>query len=140
MMQNKTKRWCLLCLVWVSCYTADSEQPERTVKEVVDRVVTRLYETLTPAQLDTISDAYILSVLSRRDQETLATRFWTFEANVPVKVSVMRHTGQKIPPFWLERNGFRKTSMLVKNEEYTYEVWQKDFDKGGDRVGDQWIR
>jgi len=119
MIKNKRLRgWALLCLVWMS-FAPDGEQPERTVKEVIDRAVTRFYETLTPAQLDTISDNYILSVLSDRDKETLATRFWTFEVNVPVRISLMRHTGQVVPPFWLQKSGFKKTQMLVKNEEYT---------------------
>lgn len=131
MIKNKRMRWwALLCPVWMSFYVLSGEQPERTVKEVIDRTVTRLYATLTPAQLDTISDAYILSVLSDRDKETLATRYWTFEVNVPVRVSLMRNTAQAVVPFWLQKSGFRKTEMRVKNEEYTYEVWQKDFKKG----------
>jgi hypothetical protein len=81
----------------------------------------------------------LLSVLGDRDKETLATRFWTFEVNVPVRVSLMRHTGQAVPPFWLQKSGFRKTQMLVKNEEYTYEVWQKDFEKGQVGLGYQWF-
>ena len=90
MIKNKRMRWwALLCPVWMSFYVLSGEQPERTVKEVIDRTVTRLYATLTPAQLDTISDAYILSVLSDRDKETLATRYWTFEVNVPVRVSLI---------------------------------------------------
>jgi hypothetical protein len=113
----------------ISC---EKEKPvvSGTVKEVIDDAVTRLYQTLDRSQLDTMSDAYILSILSEADKEILATRFWTFEANVPVTVSLMRDTAQKVLPFWLEKGGFKKTSMLVKNESYTYEVWQKDFDKG----------
>nr|WP_295930768.1 metallophosphoesterase family protein [uncultured Dyadobacter sp.] len=122
--------WGLLCPGFLSFCTKTKELPKGTVKEVIDRTVTKFYETLTPAQLDTISDNYILGMLNEQDKEVLATRFWTFEADVPVKVSLMRHTAQSVPPFWLEKSGFKKTNMMVRNDEFTYEVWQKDFDKG----------
>jgi hypothetical protein len=106
-----------------------------TVREVVDKTVTQLYKTLTPTQLDTISDAYVLGLLNDDEKATLATKFWTFNTNVPVTVSLMRYTEQKVLPFWLASSGFKKTSMLVRNEDYTYEVWQKDFDKGAVGLG-----
>jgi hypothetical protein len=55
--------------------------------------------------------------------------------NVPAVVSLMRHQDQKSPPFWLEKSGFLKSKMLVKNEEYTYEVWQKEVEKGKVQLG-----
>ncbi|KAA0993959.1 metallophosphoesterase family protein [Dyadobacter sp. UC 10] len=115
-------------------------KPERakvdgTVKEVIDNAVTRLYKTLKPAELDTISEQYILQFLSNGDKQILASRFWTFDTNVPVKVSVMRDTAQKVVPFWLSESGFEKKDLVVRNEEYTYEVWQKDFEKGEVALG-----
>ena len=127
---------CIACLTAIfSGCKKDSQNKLGTVKEVVDEAVTKLYKTLTPAQLDTISDQYILQFLSENDKEVLATKFWTFRANVPVTVSLMRHTGQKVIPFWVEKSGFRKTSMIVRNEEYEYEVWQKDFPEGNVGLG-----
>ncbi|WP_229208897.1 fibronectin type III domain-containing protein [Dyadobacter luticola] len=122
---------CLL-LAGTMLFSCQKEKAKSsgTVKKVIDDAVTRLYEKLTPAQLDTISEPYILGFLSEEDKEILATRFWTFEANVPVRVSLMRDTAQKVLPFWLEKSGFKKTPMFVRNEEYGYEVWQKDFEKG----------
>ncbi len=117
------------CVLAASCKTEQAVR-EGSVKEVVDNAVTRLYKTLTPAQLDTISEKYILNFLDKADKEILARTFWTFQVNVPVTVSIMRHVNQKVVPFWLPESGFKKTDLLVKNEEYTYEVWQKDFDKG----------
>ncbi|NIJ55855.1 purple acid phosphatase family protein [Dyadobacter arcticus] len=125
----------LLGCTMLSCQKEKAAPSGSTVKEVVDNAVTRLYKMLTPAQLDTISEAYLLGFLSDEDKKVLATRFWTFDANVPVTVSLMRDVEQKTPPFWLEKSGFKKTSMRVKNEEYTYEVWQKDFDKGSIGLG-----
>lgn len=110
-------------------------QAQTTVKEVLDGAVTLLYQQLAPAQLDTISDEYILGFLSAKERQILATRYWTFEVNVPVVVSLMRDQAQKAPPFWLAKTGFQKTAMQVKNEEYTYEVWQKKFNKGIVQLG-----
>lgn len=110
-------------------------RPQQTVQSVMDEVVTRLYRKLTPAQLDTISEAYILRFLSEEEKRTLATRYWTFDVNVPVVVSLMHDQARKVPPFWLANSGFQKTDMLVKNEEYTYEVWQKKFPKGKVALG-----
>ncbi|WP_229208450.1 purple acid phosphatase family protein [Dyadobacter psychrophilus] len=123
-----------LAVIFAACKT-DNQDTSRTVKEVVDNAVTKLYKTLNSAQLDTISDQYILQFLSENDKDVLADKFWTFHANVPVTVSLMRHTGQKVIPFWIEKSGFRKTSMVVKNEEYDYEVWQKDFPAGNVGLG-----
>ncbi|MFN8344801.1 MAG: metallophosphoesterase family protein [Spirosomataceae bacterium] len=107
----------------------------QSVKQVMDDVVTRLYRQLTPAQLDTISENYILSFLSESEKKVLATQYLTFNVNVPIVVSLMRHRDQKSPPFWLEKSGFLKSKMLVKNEEYTYEVWQKKVGKGKVALG-----
>ena len=108
----------------------EKEGSHATVKSVMDDFVTQLYAELDSAQLDTIQEGYILQQLSQNDQEVLATKFWNFEVNVPVTVSLMRDTDQKVVPFWIEKSGFKKTDMVVKNEMSTYEVWQKDFDKG----------
>ena len=118
----------LLCSI-VSCRKAEQINAG-SVKTVIDNVVTRLYEKLTPTELDTISESYLHTFLTDEEKQVLASKFWTFEANVPVTVSLMRDTAQKAPPFWLEQSGFKKTKLIVRNEEQTYEVWQKDFEKG----------
>lgn len=101
-----------------------------TVKNVLDGAVTRLYDKLAPSELDTVSDAYIRAFLTSEEKEVLASQFWKFRTNVPVTVSLMRDTVQKIVPFWIAESGFKKTGLYVKNESYTYEVWQKNFDQG----------
>lgn len=118
----------LFLLTFFSC--KENKSVNQDVKSVVDEVVTRLYQKLTPRQLDTISESYIRNFLTQEEREVLATKFWTFEANVPVTVSLMRDTAQKSPPFWLEESGFKKTTLFAKNEHQYYEVWQKTFDKG----------
>jgi acid phosphatase type 7 len=119
----------LLIFIVLSCKNKETSS-DKSVKDVVDEVVTRLYDQLTPVQLDTISESYIRHFITPEETEVLATKFWTFEANVPVTVSLMRDTAQKTVPFWIEKSGFKRTKMFVKNEEQTYEVWQKDFEKG----------
>lgn len=106
-----------------------------SVREVVDDLVTRIYDTYTPEQMDTLSSSYILSLLTGQEKEALAERYWVFDVNVPSKVSVMRHKDQKEVPFWLEAGGFSKTDMTVENEMYSYEVWQKDFPAGRVKLG-----
>ncbi len=101
-----------------------------TVKEVMDEVVTRLYDELSSDALNVIDEKFILDYLMEEEKQILATRYWVFEVNVPVTVSLMRHDEQKNLPFWLEGSGFRNTDMTVKNELSTYEVWQKDFKAG----------
>jgi hypothetical protein len=136
----KTTLFLASTLLIISTISCNTTHPESTVHEVMDGVVTKLYEKLTPAQLDTISENYILPFLSEDEKQTLATRYWTFDVNVPVVVSLMRDQNQKTLPFWLEsdrrsESGFQKTAMLVKNEEYTYEVWQKKYEVGKIELG-----
>ncbi|GAB3936639.1 purple acid phosphatase family protein [Larkinella terrae] len=121
-------------LLGTSCRT-DSQPANTSVKTVMDDAVTRLYQTLKPEQLDTISQSYVLGFLTEAEKKVLATQYLTFEVDVPVTVSLMRHQDQKVLPFWLENSGFKKTDLVVKNEEYTYEVWQKAFDAGKIELG-----
>jgi predicted phosphodiesterase len=123
----------LLCFIFLLTFLSckkNNSPGNGTVKDVVDGAVTRLYENLTASELDTISDSYIRQFLTADEKDILAKNFWKFKVNVPVTVSLMRDTVQKIVPFWIEESGFKKTGLFVKNEMYTYEVWQKDFDKG----------
>ena len=123
-------------ILWVAAiYTISlagcrSGQHRDTVSEVMDDVVTRLYDQLTSDQLDTISHQFVLNFISPEEKETLATAYWKFEVDVPVVVSVIRDSAQEEVPFWLGDSGFEKTDLVVRNELYTYEVWQKEFAAG----------
>ena len=101
----------------------------------MDDMVSRLYQTLSSEQLDTIGSAYILNYLTEKEKLVLATKYWYFNVNFPVTVSLMRDMGQKNAPFWLKTSGFKKTGMVVRNVHSTYEVWQKDFDAGRVELG-----
>lgn len=130
-MKNLTV-WALALLA-VGCNQSD--EVSTTVKQVTDQLVTRIYESYSPAQMDTLSHGFVLSLLSEQEKKTLAENYWIFEVNVPVTVSLMRHTDQKDIPFWLPDAGFKKTELIVKNEMYTYEVWQKDVPAGRVNLG-----
>lgn len=96
----------------------------------MDGVMTRLYAEIPPEEFGSVDDSFMISFLADEEKHVLSTRYQYFRVNVPVTVSLMRDQAQRQLPFWLEPSGFKKTDMLVKNEEYTYEVWQKDFDEG----------
>ncbi len=121
--------WVLLIL-----FTCTQEQP--TIKSVMDSIVSRFYKTMDSSTLFSLDDQKILQLISEKEKTVFATKYWSFEVNVPAIVSIMRHVDQPVKPFWLnEKNGFTKTQLFVKNEQYTYEVWQKYFPAGKVELG-----
>lgn len=123
----------IICVILASVSLISCSRDQRTVKDVIDNKISYLYETMDSVQIMSLSYEKALTLFSDGEREILATRHWMFDVNVPVVVSVMRSTEQKIVPFWLPEKGFKKTSMVMKNEQTTYEVWQKSFKAG--RVG-----
>jgi hypothetical protein len=99
----------------------------------MDGVLAKITAALSEHQLMKLDERAIQPFISPEDRRVFATEYWCFDANVPVVVSVMRDETQPTTPFWLPEAGFQKTDIEVKNEEYTYEVWQKTFAPG--RVG-----
>ncbi len=106
-----------------------------TVGEVMDGVMTRLYDQLDADELDTIGQDFILQFVSPAERAALATAYWRFEVNVPSIVSIMRDTAQALEPFWLQERGFHKTEFRVRNALYTYEVWQRRYEAGEVQLG-----
>lgn len=103
---------------------------QTTVADVMDQVVTRFYAEKTQEERAALTDGRILDELSAGERKALSEAYWQFDVNVPVVVSIIRDEAQEVVPFWLEPAGFQKTDLKVKNEEFTYEVWQKTFDAG----------
>ena len=108
---------------------------ETTVKTVMDHAITRLYEQVPESEYQTIDAAFMLDFLTQEEKSILATQYQYFKVNVPVTVSLMRDIDQATLPFWLKESGFKKTKDFVKNDMYTYEVWQKDFQPGWIHLG-----
>jgi len=121
-------------LVLISLLASCAQKPA-TVKSVMDRVITNLYETKSQQELNKLDNEQILQLFSQQERQVLATKYWCFDVNVPVVVSVLRHEGQKIVPFWLKESRFVKTGLTANNEHDTYEVWQKKFDAGRVELG-----
>lgn len=114
---------------WI-CVSCGATPVPRTVDAVMDSVVSRMYAELDDGALEAIDDTFMAQFLTVEEKETLATAYWQFGVNVPVVVSLMRDTAQRHVPFWLERIGFIKTDLVVKNALSTYEVWQASFPRG----------
>jgi acid phosphatase type 7 len=115
----------VLTLSFISC-----KKEEKTVKDVMDRKISFLYRSMSKKDMLNLYYDKAFSFFSKEEREILATKHWMFDVNVPVVVSVMRSTKQKIEPFWLKEKGFVKTDLSMRNEQTTYEVWQKSFSAG----------
>ena len=131
---------CMLLVVLLLAPTfsiiAVEETAPTTVKETMDNIVTRLYEEKDDEYLDSLNDEIIHEFITDDEENILRTEYWTFDINVPVIVSVMHHQGQNVNPFWLNvENGFKKTELIVSNDSYTYDVWQKTFDANRVELG-----
>jgi hypothetical protein len=115
----------VLTLSFISC-----KQEEKTVKDVMDRKISFIYRSTSKKEMLNLDYDKAFSFFSVNEKEILATKHWMFDVNVPVVVSVMCSSKHKIEPFWLKEKGFVKTGMSMKNEQTTYEVWQKSFNTG----------
>ncbi|MHA1748358.1 MAG: metallophosphoesterase, partial [Promethearchaeota archaeon] len=71
-----------------------------TVKSVMDDVVSRLYRDFDEQELLSLNDEKVQKFITPSERKILATRYWYFNVNVPVTVSVMRHNEQAVVPFW----------------------------------------
>jgi len=107
----------------------------KSVSDIMDSVVSRLYKNVPSTRLNEIDDPFVLGFLTPEEKASLASRYQYFKVNVPVTVSLMLDKDQKVVPFWLAPAGFVKTEMVVRNDVSTYEVWQKDFEAGWVSLG-----
>jgi acid phosphatase type 7 len=125
---SKLKYVLLISFIIVSL--ASCSRNSKSVKEVIDSKIAFIYRTMDQKQILSLDYDKVFALFSDNEREILATRHWMFDVNVPVIVSVMRSEEQKIVPYWLSGKGFKKTALTMKNEQTTYEVWQKSFRAG----------
>ncbi len=130
---SNIQRYTVILILTVGLFSCTHQVREQSVKGIMNMTFTRLYKTMNDQELSSIDENKVLTLFSRDEMEVLSKNHWIFEVNVPVVVSVIRSTEQKKVPFWLSEKGFVKTDQIVKNEQSSYEVWQKAFDAG--RVG-----
>lgn len=117
-------------LIILGCFIISCNHRVKTVKDVMDSKIAYIYRTMDSRQILSLDYDKVFSMFSKDEKEILATRHWMFDVNVPVIVYVMRSLKQKNIPYWLPEKGFTKTDMTMKNEQTTYEVWQKPFNAG----------
>lgn len=120
--------FALLFMVF-ACSETKPQKPG-TSKALISKKISELYQTKTVAELNALTSEDAFAMFTAEEIEILASGHWTFNVNVPVVVSVMRSKKQENTPFWLKDRGFKQTKMHMQNEMTTYEVWQKEFDKG----------
>jgi hypothetical protein len=131
---SKLSGFAVLFIIATTLFSCSrTEKSDRSVKEVMDDVITKLYRTKDAKQLVTLDNEQVMALFSNEEKQVLSTKHWMFDVNVPVVVSVIRSAEQKVVPFWLTENGFQKTDLTMKNEQTIYEVWQKSYGEG--RVG-----
>ncbi|HWR99139.1 MAG TPA: metallophosphoesterase family protein [Prolixibacteraceae bacterium] len=130
---HKNKFWMIIrvmLLIFLATGNVHAQQQEKSVKSVMDRVISDLYKTTAQSDLMNLDINKAMSLFSKEDLQVLSTKHWMFDVNVPVCVSVICSTGKNSLPFWVPESGFKKTSLTMKNEQTTYEVWQKNFPEG----------
>ena len=138
MVMEKVKRfYCLLLLgILVACSSSKQDDIQvKSLSDTMDGILTRFYAEFSPEVLKKVTPEFILNNITPEEKKALAMKYWYFDVNIPVVVSLMRHERQSTVPFWIEEAGFKKTALKVSNEEYTYEVWQKVFPAGKVELG-----
>ena len=128
--RNLLSKYLLIVLIGGASILSSCTPDTQTVRDVMDEKVTELYKTKTGEELSALNYEQATSLFTEKEMKILATRHWMFNANVPVVVSVFRSIEQENVPFWLEKDGFSKTVLKVKNEMTEYEAWQKSFSAG----------
>lgn len=124
-----------LLVLSIACVHEATNSGDQSVKEVMDSVITRLYQEVPSESYGSIDEKFMLNFLTDEEKAVLSTRYQYLKVNVPVRVSLMRSKSQQIIPFWLKNSGFVKTDGVVTNDEYEYEVWQKDIEAGWVNLG-----
>ena len=125
----------LLGILVASSACKQNDIQVKSLSDAMDSILTRFYAEFSPEVLKKATPEFILNNITLEERKALATKYWYFDANIPVVVSLMRHERQPTVPFWIEEAGFNKTTLKVSNEEYTYEVWQKVFPAGKVELG-----
>lgn len=105
------------------------------IEQTRDIILKRIVTQIPAAELNLLTAQQLDKIIQKEEKEIFANEHWKFTVDQPALVSVMRHKGQETVPFWLEEKGFQKTAMSVSNENYEYEVWQKEFPPGDIHLG-----
>ncbi len=132
---NSVFRYIVVLFFLSAC--GSGKQPDRfiPVTEARDQVIERIIRQVPMQRLDSLDNAFVMGFITKGEKQVFADNHWVFTVDRPVVVSVMRHNQQEVVPFWLAEKGFVNTGKTVRNQEYEYEVWQKQFPAGKVHLG-----
>ncbi|MEN6588789.1 MAG: neutral/alkaline non-lysosomal ceramidase N-terminal domain-containing protein [Proteiniphilum sp.] len=71
-------------------------------EQLRDTVLERIFSEVPAVKLNELTNQQLLGMISEEEKEIFADDHWRFTVDAPALVSVMRHKGQEIIPFWLE--------------------------------------
>lgn len=124
---------CLGLLLVQGCVTETIEKDK--VERVIDQVIRRIYDQKKVDDFEKISQQKVIGYFTANELDVLANDYWVFDVSTDVEVFICRDINQKEVPFWLPQNEFQKTSDTINNDNVTYEVWSKKFEKGRVHLG-----
>ncbi len=101
-----------------------------SVHDTVASIIERMRTDLAAPELLQMTPEDALAFLTDDEKEILGSEHITFRSNVPIIVSVFRDVTQGEIPFWLEARGFARVPGVVKVEDETFEVWEREFEAG----------
>lgn len=101
-----------------------------SVHDTVAAVALRLRNQLPEKQLKSLSLATVEAALNPAERNILGSHHLTFQAHVPVVVTVLHDPHLGTDPFWLSERGFHRTGLTVGTDDGPFAAWEKSFPAG----------
>lgn len=122
----------LICLL--ACAPALTHvEGHPSIHDTIAGVLERLRSIHDVAGLKALSPEQAIAALTEEDRHVLATEFWSFDVDAPVRLSVCIDAAQTEIPYWLAEAGFTRSDLSVGVGESRFNVYQRDFPAG--RIG-----
>ena len=93
-------------------------------------VIERLRTEKDSKELRRLDPEDIVPLLTQEERRVFGTEYWSFDLSAPAVVWIARYERQREECFWLEDQGFEKTSDVIVAGDYEFELWRKEFDAG----------
>ncbi|MDA7505811.1 metallophosphoesterase family protein [Verrucomicrobia bacterium] len=106
-----------------------------SVHDTVAAITLRMKSAFTEAELKALTPYQVEEFLNEEEKKILSTEHVHFRVNVPVVVSIIRDRSLKSQPFWIRRNGWNLTGIVIKIKDVEVDVWQKSFPAGDVGLG-----
>ena len=101
-----------------------------SIHDTVAGIMRRFINEIPLDQLQSLQEEEVLERLTSDERHVLGTEHISFVVNVPVTVTIARYKDQRIYPFWLRENGFKKIEDEFTVAGIRYETFQKHFEAG----------